>query len=157
MRKRGIVLGSSIVLIALSGCATHQRTDVVARSTESDVRPSPLPTDLVGTWSGSFVPIGAGAGGDNAVGSVILTIKDDGTYTATERRKASTWSYSGVVVANGHTITLRSSSGTWVSLRRRGDALYGVAHDRAGYTLQVSVEKDSGALAGPPSAQSRRE
>jgi hypothetical protein len=103
------------------------------------------------------VPIGAGAGGDNAVGSVTLTIKDDGTYTATERRRASTWSYSGIVVANAHTITLRNSSGTWVSLRHRGDALYGLAHDRTGYTLQVSVEKDASALANPPSPQSRRE
>ena len=157
MGKRGLVFVASFALIALFGCATHQRTDGVARSTESDVRPSALPTDLVGTWSGSFVPIGAGAGGGNAVGSITIAIKDDGTYTATERRRASTWSYSGAGVAKGRTVTLRSSSGTWVSLTHRGDTLYGVPHDRTGYTLQVLVEKESGAPASSPSAQGRRE
>jgi hypothetical protein len=52
MGKRGIVFIASIAVIALSGCATHQGTHAVARSTESDVRPAALPTDLVGTWSG---------------------------------------------------------------------------------------------------------
>jgi len=128
MGKRGIAFVASFALIALFECATHQRTDGVARSTESDVRPFALPADLVGTWSGSFVPIGAGAGGDNAVGSITIAIKDDGTYTATERRRASP---------------------------RR--PLYGVAHDRTGHTLQVLVEKDSGAPASSPSAQGRPE
>jgi len=95
--------------------------------------------------------------GDNAVGSVTIAIRNDGTYTATERRRASTWSYSGAVVAKGRAVTLRSSSGTWVSLTHRGDTLYGVAHDRTGYTLQVSVEKESAAPASSPSAQGRPE
>jgi hypothetical protein len=157
MGKRGIAFVASVALIALSGCATHQRTDGVARSTESDVRPSALPTDLVGTWSGSFAPVAADAGGKNAVGSVTLVIKDDGTYTATDRRGVSTRNYTGVVVANGRSITLRNSSGGWVSLRRRGDVLYGVVHDLSGYTIQIAVQKDSGALVSPPTAQSGRE
>jgi len=156
MSKRGIVLGAGILLIALSGCATHQRTDVVARSTEADVRPSALPADLVGTWSGSVMPVAPSAGGSNAVGSVTITIKDDGTYTATDRRGASTRNYSGVVVAKGRSITFRNSSGRSVSLRRRGDALYGVAQDMSGYALQISVQKDSGALAGSPPAENGR-
>ena len=154
MGKRGIGFIASIALIALSGCATHQGTHV-ARSTESDMRPAALPTDLVGTWSGSFWPIAADAGGSNAIGQVTLAIKDDGSYTLTDRRGASTRNYSGVVVANGRTVTLRSSSGGWFPLRHRGDVLYGMSQDRrSGYTLQISVEKDSGALASPPSAQS---
>ena len=63
--------------------------------------------------------------------------------------------FSGVVVANGRTITLRTSTGRWVSLMRRGDMLYGVALDQvSGYRILISVEKDTGVLANPPSAQS---
>src|SRR5207245_10110012 len=68
MGNRGIVFVASIALLALAGCATHQGTDSVARSTESDVPPSTLPADLVGTWSGASVPVGAGPGGQKAVG-----------------------------------------------------------------------------------------
>jgi len=153
MGKRGIVFVATVALMVLGGCATDTRSSAVARLTDSDVRPSVLPSDLVGTWNGSFGPVGADAGGRGAVGNFTLVIKDDGTYTVTERRGASSWNHSGVVVANGHTITLRNSSGRWSSLVHRGDALYGVVPDRmTGYTLQVSVEKDSGALASPPSA-----
>src|SRR2546430_4474671 len=52
-------------------------------------------------------------------------------------------------------ITLRTSTGRWVSLMRRGDMLYGVALDQvSGYRILISVEKDTGVLANPPSAQS---
>ena len=68
MGNRGIVFVASIALLALAGCATHQGTDSVARSTESDVPPSTLPADLVGTWSGSSVPVGAGPGGAASAG-----------------------------------------------------------------------------------------
>ena len=156
MGKRGIVFVATIALIVLGGCATRAQTNAVARSTDSDVRPSALPSDLVGTWSGSFGSVSNGGGGPDVIGTFTLAIKDDGTYTVTERRGGSTWNHSGVVVANGQTITLRdSSSGRWTSLMHRGDALYGVVPDRiGGSTLQVSVTKDSGALASPPSAPS---
>jgi hypothetical protein len=157
MRNRGIVFVASIALLALAGCATHQGTHSVARSTESDARPSTLPADLVGTWSGSSVPVGAGPGGDNAVGNVTIAIKDDGTFTATTQRKGSTRNYSGVVVANGRSVTFRDSLGSSVSLRRRGNVLYGVFSDPTSrHTVQVSVEKDSGALETSPTAQSDR-
>jgi hypothetical protein len=84
MDKRGIVFVASIGLLALSGCAMQPRTNAVARLTESDVRPSAVSTDLVGTWSGSFGPVAPDAGGSNAIGNVTLEIKDDGTYTLTE-------------------------------------------------------------------------
>jgi len=153
MVNRGIWYVAGIALIALAGCATHPPTGGVARSTESDVRPSALPTDLVGTWKGSFVPVAADSGGGNAVGDVTLVINDDGTYTVIEQRKSSRRKYSGVIVANGRTVTLKDSSGVGVSLRRRGDTLYGVARDRTGYALQVYFEKDSGALSSSPGAQ----
>ena len=159
MGNRGIVFVASIALLALAGCATHQGTDSVARSTESDVPPSTLPADLVGTWSGSSVPVGAGPGGDNAVGNVTIAIMDDGTFTATTQRKGSTQNYSGVVVVNGRSVTFRDSSlGSSVSLRRRGNVLYGVFSDLTSrHTVQVSVEEDSGALETSPTAQSDRQ
>jgi len=76
--------------------------------------------------------------------SATATRRESQNDTATERRGASTRNYSGIVVANGRSITLRNSSGRWVSLSRRGDALYGVAQDVSGYALQISVQKDSG-------------
>ena len=155
MVKRGILFVASVALIALSGCATHSQSYGVAQSTESDVRPSALPSDLVGTWHVAYVPVGSDAGGGNAFGSATLVIKDDGTYTAIDRRKGSTRTFSGVVVANGRTITLRTSTGRWVSLMRRGGMLYGVALDQvSGYRILISVEKDTGALASPPSEPS---
>jgi hypothetical protein len=158
MVNRGILFLASIALITLSGCATHLPTGGVARSTESDVRPSALPTDLVGTWSGSFWPLYAEGGGRNAIGNVTLAIKDDGTYTAIERRRASTRSSSGVVVANGRTITFRDSSGRRVSLMRSGDVLHGVFNDDLSiYPLQISIQQDSGAPASSPSAQTDRQ
>ena len=159
MGQRGIVVVASIALMALSGCATQERTNAVARLTESDARPPALPTDLVGTWSGVFAPIGEGVfDSRKASGTLTLAINDNGTYTATERRGASTWSYSGVVVANGRTIKLQSSSGRQTSLMHRGNTLYGVVLDPVGeYPLQISFEKDSGAAASPPSAQSPRQ
>jgi hypothetical protein len=154
MGKRGIVFVATIALILLGGCATRAQTNAIARLTDSDVRPSVLPSDLVGTWSGSFGSFSNGGGGPDVIGNFTLAIKDDGTYTVTEQRRGSTWNHSGVVVANGRTITLRdSSSGRWTSLVRRGDALYGVVRDsRGSHTLQVSAVKDSGTLASPPSA-----
>jgi len=153
MGKRGIVIVAGIALMLLCGCATHQRTNAVAQSTESDGYPSALSTDLVGTWSGSFVTIAGDGGGPS--GKMTLAIKDDGTYTATEQRRASTWNSSGVVLANGDAITFQSSSGRSISLRHRGDTLYGIVPDRAsGYTLQISIKKEAGVLASPPSAES---
>jgi len=47
------------------------------------------------------------------------------------------------------------ASSLW--LTRRGDVLYGVTPGRlSGYMVQISVEKESGALASPASEQSSR-
>src|SRR6058998_4237859 len=96
MGKRGIVFVATVALMVLGGCATDTQSNAVARLTDSDVRPSVLPIDRVGTWNGSFGPVGADAGGRGAVGTFTLVIKDDGTYTVTERRGASSWNHSGV-------------------------------------------------------------
>ncbi len=67
MVKRGILFVASVALIALSGCATHSQSYGVAQSTESDVRPSALPSDLVGTWHVAHAPVGSDASGGNAL------------------------------------------------------------------------------------------
>lgn len=149
---------SMIALIALfPGCAA-QNTSAVANRTESDALRSTLPHDLVGTWSGRFGPVAGadGGGGNGMAGDITLEIKDDATYRLISTRRGrgdaagTTTNDSGVVVANGRGITLKSSSGHWISLMRKGDALYGMtAHLRTGNTIQMSVEKDSGAFASP--------
>jgi len=146
MGKRGIVFVATVALMVLGGCATDTQSNAVARLTDSDVRHPFLPSDLVGTWNGSFGPVGADAGGRGAVGNFTLVIKDDGTYTVEpndeEHRRGTTLASLSRTV---HTITLRNSSGRWSSLVHRGDALYGVVPDRmTGYTLQVSARRIRG-------------
>ena len=77
MVERGILFVASAALIALSGCATHSQSYGGAQSTESDVHPSALPSDLVGTWHVAYAPVGSDASGGNAFGSATLVIKDD--------------------------------------------------------------------------------
>src|SRR2546428_1348842 len=81
MGKRGIVFVATVALIALSGCATHSQSYGVAQSTESDVRPSALPSDLVGTWHVLYAPVGSDASGGDIVGSRAPPINGTGTRT----------------------------------------------------------------------------
>jgi len=151
MVKREIVtlLASTALIVLATGCATERTSDAVASLTQSDVSRSFVPRELVGTWSGWFRPAGgADGGGGNAMdGAVTLEIKDDATYKLVETLRGrgdvagKKTNDSGIVVANGRTITLRSSSGQWISLRRNGNALYGVIQHRSGRTLQITVER----------------
>jgi hypothetical protein len=151
MAKREIVtlLASTALIVLATGCATERTSDAVASLTQSDVSRSFVPRELVGTWSGWFRPAGgADGGGGNAMdGAVTLEIKDDATYKLVETLRGrgdvagKKTNDSGIVVANGRTITLRSSSGQWISLRRNGNALYGVIQHRSGRTLQITVER----------------
>jgi len=145
-----------IALIALLPACAAEKTNAVTRLTESDALRSTLPHDLIGTWTGTFGPAAEGGGGGGKSGQLTLEIKDDASYRliSTGQGGAGTagrpTTDSGVVVANGRGITLKSSSGHWISLMRSGDALYGViSHLHRGYTIHMSVEKDSGALASP--------
>ena len=158
MGQRRIVTGLAfIALIALAaGCAT-QRSHAVASRTVSDASRSTIPHELVGTWHGTFRPTGGadGGGGHGMAGDMMLEIKDDGTYTlmSTRRGRADAAGAvskdSGVVAANGRTVTLKSSKGQWISLMHDGDALYGVSQRGTGYTIQISVERESGTFASP--------
>jgi hypothetical protein len=156
-RRVMTLLGTGALITLFFGCAT-QKTDAVARLTESDALRSALPNELVGTWSGRFGPVGGadGGGGNGMVGDMTLEIKDDGTYTLISTRRGrgdaagTTTKDSGVVVANGNMVTLKSSSGQWIRLMHKGDALYGVStHLRSGYTIHMSMEKASGTFASP--------
>src|SRR3989442_10970251 len=90
MGKRGIVFVATVALIALSGCATHSQSYGVAQSAESDVRPSALPSDLVGTWHVAYVPVGSDASGGNAFGSAAPLLQEDGRYPNIDPRKGTT-------------------------------------------------------------------
>jgi len=154
MVKREVVmlLASTALIVFDTGCATQRPPgDAVASLTQSDVSRSFVPRELVGTWTGWFRPVGGadGGGGNATDGAVTLEIKDDGTYQLVETgrgrgdmagRKSSD---SGVVVANGRTITLKSSSGQWIPLSRNGKALYGVTSHRSGRTIQITVEREA--------------
>ena len=154
MVKREIVtlLTSAALIVLGTGCATQRTNDAVASLTQSDVSRSFVPRELVGTWSGWFRPTGgADGGGGNAMdGALTLEIKDDATYKLVETLggrgdvAGKKTNDSGVVIANGRGITLKSSSGPWIMLSRNGNALYGVFTHRSGRTLQITVERAAG-------------
>ena len=153
MVKREVVMlfASTALIVFDTGCATERTHDAVASLTQSDVSRSFVPRELVGTWTGWFRPVGGadGGGGNATDGAVTLEIKDDGTYQLVETgrgrgdmagRKTSD---SGVVVANGRGITLKSSSGQWIPLSRNGNALYGLIQHRSGRAMQITVEREA--------------
>jgi hypothetical protein len=92
----------------------------------------PAPSDLSGTWRGSFSQIGGVL--YVAEGQCVLQVHDDGTYTATVTPgpgannlvKGSKWS--GTVVSDGNRVTFRTPKGPSTTLVRRGDTLYGVTN-----------------------------
>jgi hypothetical protein len=150
LKREVVTLFASTALIVLAaGCATQRSNDAVASLTMSDASRSFVPRELIGTWSGSFRPIGGadGGGGNATDGAVTLEIKDDATYRLIETMggrgdvAGKKTDDSGVVVANGRTITLRSSSGQWIPLSRNGNALYGLIQHRSGRSIQITVEK----------------
>ena len=157
-QRRVVTLLAAIAVIGFSsGCATHGN-NAVASLTESDASRPAVPRELVGTYHGWFRPVAGadGGGGNGMAGDMMLEIKDDGTYKMISTRRGrgdaagKVSNDSGVVVANGRTITLKSSSGQWISLMRNGDALYGVSQHRgSGYTIHITVERESGTFASP--------
>ena len=147
VKCRIVTLASTVLIVVAAGCAT-QRTDAVASLTASDASRSTIPFELVGTWNGWFRPVGIdGGGGDSTEGAMTLEIKDDATYKLLETLggrgdvAGKKTNDSGVVVANGRTIILKSSSGQWIPLSRNGNALYGLIQHRSGRSIQIIVEK----------------
>jgi hypothetical protein len=132
------------LLVLLPGCAAQSTGAGSSRSNPAVPPAAGVPTEraaaeLVGTWRGTFHQMG----GDGFVeGDVTLEIKDDGTYRliSTQRRGGS-GNDSGVVAPNGRGVTLKSSSGQWTSLMRKGDTLYGVTIHSSGRPVKVIVER----------------
>ncbi len=158
-QRRVVTLLAAIAVIGFSsGCATHGN-NAVASLTESDASRSAVPRELVGTYHGWFRPVAGadGGGGNGMAGDMMLEIKDDGTYKMISTRRGrgdaagAVSNDSGVVVANGRSITLKSDkTGQSITLMRNGGALYGVTQHRSnGYTVQITVERESGAFASP--------
>jgi len=153
MVKREIVtlIASTALIVLAAGCATQRSNDAVASLTVSDASRSFVPRELVGTWSGWLRSAGGsdGGGGNSMDGAVTLEIKDDATYRLIETLggrgdvMGKKTNDSGVVVANGRTVTLKSSSGHWIPLTRNGNALYGLIQHRSGRAMQITVEREA--------------
>jgi len=152
MVERTIVMFLATALIALpTGCSTRESGTIAGLATASDASPSATQSKLDGTWRGWFVQTGSDGHVD---GDVTLLIKDDATYRMISKRRGrgdigGASNESGVVVSNGRSVTLKSSSGQWTSLVRKGDTLYGVIKGSSGHTLQISVERTSGVVEAP--------
>lgn len=145
MRQRTFASGLvGLALVAvIAGCAGPS-------TGPSMTRPVASASDLTGTWNGRFWILGGFYYTDD--GAILLQIKEDGTYTvamtptggANNIAKASSWS--GTVAENGKRVVFRTSrgpwSGTWSSLARSGDTLYGVANDPAtGADIEIKFER----------------
>jgi len=137
-------LASAALLVLGAGCSAQSTGAGSSRSNPASPPSAGEPTDrtateLTGTWRGTFHQIG----GDGFLqGDVTLEIKEDGTYRmiSTQRRGGS-GNDSGVVAANGRGVTLKSSSGQWTPLTRKGDTLYGIATHSSGRPVHVIVER----------------
>jgi hypothetical protein len=141
IQRRIVTLLAPIALIVLAAGCAAQRTS--AGSSPSD--PAAIAREFTGTWRGSFWQAGVhGTGGSAVEGDLMLEIKDDATYTMTWTRRGSqtnTIRDSGIVVASGRGVTLKSSRASWLPLMRNGDMLYGLTTHATGYTVKVSVER----------------
>ena len=119
-------------LTLLSGCAGLGPVSPPPGS--GALRPD---SELVGTWTGSLNWVAPSLYDDEA--NLRLQIRDDGTFTATVtpgragNNIAKPSSLAGTVVANDKLVTLRNEVGPWpwLTLKRSGDTLYGVANDPA--------------------------
>jgi hypothetical protein len=151
MIQRRIVtfLATATVIVFTAGC-TGQKT-AFASLTESDVSRSTSASALSGTWRGWFLQTGVDG---HVEGDMTLEIKDDGTYRLISTRRGrgdagGASNDSGIVVASGRTVTLKSSSGRSIALIRQGDTLYGVAKYSTGHPVKITVERTSRAPAVP--------
>lgn len=136
----------TIVLVALiAGCAGLNTGPSVAPPTTS-------PGDLSGTWNGFFWALGGFY--YPIEGTLLLQIKEDGTFTAAMRptpganniAKASSWS--GTIGQRGQDVVFHFSQGqlpVWSSLARSADTMYGVAKDPAtGFGIGIMLERTRG-------------
>jgi hypothetical protein len=130
LQRTFVAVPAAIALVVLVvGCAGPTTSSASSPATSALAPPS----ELAGTWAGTFGMVAADARLDE--GRCVVQITEDQTFTATCGRnggannvaKASTWS--GKVVTRGNRITFRTAQGPWVTLVRSGNTLYGVAND----------------------------
>ena len=140
-----IVMLLATMIVLAAGCAT-ERTGAIASLAVSDAPPATIASGLRGTWRGWFVQTGSDG---HVEGDMTLVIKDDATYRLISIRRGrgdvggTASKESGVVVAEGRTVTLKSATGQWTRLVHKGDSLYGMVKASSGHTLQISVERTS--------------
>jgi hypothetical protein len=131
-----------VVLVALiAGCAGPS-------AGPSMLTPAASTADLVGTWNGLFWWLGGNYREDE--GTLLLQIKEDGTFTVTMRPTpaanniAKPTSWSGTVSQSGGRVVFHLSNGVWpawssLARSRSGDTLYGDANDPAtGADIQIT-------------------
>ena len=119
-----------VALFALTGCGGPTSRTSFAMSPFGATSTA---GDLQGVWRGSFNEVEGVLYEDNA--DCMLQILGDGTFFArvtagpgtNNLAKPRTWS--GVVEERGHRVILKSSRGSWLTLMRSGDRLYGVTED----------------------------
>lgn len=144
MRQRPVVSALTVLVVValIAGCAGPSVGS-------SMLAPAASASDLTGTWNGQFWWLGGVLYEDE--GTLLLRIKEDGTFTATMTptgaanniAKASSWS--GTVNQNGRRVvfdTLQGGWPAWSSLARSGDTLYGVASNPAtGADIEIKLER----------------
>jgi hypothetical protein len=140
-----VTLVTIVVVALIAGCAGLNTGPSVAPPTTS-------PGDLSGTWNGFFWALGGFY--YPIEGTLLLQIKEDGTFTAAMRptpganniAKASSWS--GTIGQRGPHVVFHFSQGqlpVWSSLARSADTMYGVAKDPAtGSGIGIMLERTRG-------------
>jgi hypothetical protein len=140
-----VTLVTIVVVALIAGCAGLNTGPAVAPPTTS-------PGDLSGTWNGFFWALGGFY--YPIEGTLLLQIKEDGTFTAAMRptpganniAKASSWS--GTIGQRGQHVVFHFSQGqlpVWSSLARSADTMYGVTKDPAtGFGIGIMLERTRG-------------
>ena len=141
VQRRIVILFAFTALIVLAaGCAARSTGEGSSLSYPSAAIAA---NHLGGTWRGSYWQVGGDGTAIN--GDWVLEIKDDATYTLASIRtsggaRGARNNDSGVVAADNSGITLKSSTGQWTRLSRKGDTLYGMMNSSWG-AIHIMVEK----------------
>jgi hypothetical protein len=134
------------LIVLTAGCAARS-TEANSALGGSGASALARESDLKGTWRGSFGQVMTGDSGQ-VHGDIVTRINDDGTYKTTWTTKLVAGSsrggrleMAGTVVADGSYVKFTDArSGARITLRRDGDALYGVTIDPAGKRVTVAID-----------------
>jgi hypothetical protein len=118
-----IVLAAASLLMLAAGSA---RQSAWADSAAPAAYSSAAPSELTGTWHGTFQELAASY--RDIQGRITIRINDDGTFTASSPNRPQV---SGTVDVRGNRVIFESSKGARTTLMRSGNTLYGVTEDLA--------------------------